>query len=439
VQLLGNAFDNRLNYVGGLYFFDETGYVHDFVPFEGLLYVYDEANDVQNKDYAAFIHVDYKLTNQLSVTAGGRFTDVQTYFTGGQGDLNSFPFGSYCWQHSCGGAPPYTDIIPNANPPGSPFFRYFPNTPDSQAWHIFDPTLGVQYHFTGDVMAYFSFNKGFKQGGWTTRLSDAIPVAQDARFGPEYSKTYELGLKSEWLDHHLLANAAVYFTNYDDIQLNIQQGISPVYTNAGNADIKGAELEIQSNLGGGLSLNFAGSYIDAYYTYINPAANIPQYFLSDGTPVCPVNTATIDGATKVICPVQPPGVTAANAQAYALENAKLPKTPKWKFTFDPTYDLHLPNEAVVRFIPAITYTSSMFNDALNTPQLYRPATRMVDASIHYVSPSRMYDVAIGGTNLTDDRFITAGSPNNGAGEVGGYYNDPREWYASLRVKFGAGH
>jgi len=439
VQLLGNAFDNRLNYVGGLYFFDETGYVHDFVPFEGLLYVYDEANDVQNKDYAAFIHVDYKLTNQLSVTAGGRFTDVQTYFTGGQGDLNSFPFGSYCWQHSCGGAPPYTDIIPNANPPGSPFFRYFPNTPDSQAWHIFDPTLGVQYHFTGDMMAYFSFNKGFKQGGWTTRLSDAIPVAQDARFGPEYSKTYELGLKSEWLDHHLLANAAVYFTNYDDIQLNIQQGISPVYTNAGNADIKGAELEIQSNLGGGLSLNFAGSYIDAYYTYINPAANIPQYFLSDGTPVCPVNTATIDGATKVICPVQPPGVTAANAQAYALENAKLPKTPKWKFTFDPTYDLHLPNEAVVRFIPAITYTSSMFNDALNTPQLYRPATRMVDASIHYVSPSRMYDVAIGGTNLTDDRFITAGSPNNGAGEVGGYYNDPREWYASLRVKFGAGH
>jgi iron complex outermembrane recepter protein len=439
VQLLGNAFDNRLNYVGGLYFFDETGYVHDFVPFEGLLYVYDEANDVQNKDYAAFIHVDYKLTNQLSVTVGGRFTDVQTYFTGGQGDLNSFPFGSYCWQHSCGGAPPYTDIIPNANPPGSPFFRYFPNTPDSQAWHIFDPTLGVQYHFTGDMMAYFSFNKGFKQGGWTTRLSDAIPVAQDARFGPEYSKTYELGLKSEWLDHHLLANAAVYFTNYDDIQLNIQQGISPVYTNAGNADIKGAELEIQSNLGGGLSLNFAGSYIDAYYTYINPAANIPQYFLSDGTPVCPVNTATIDGATKVICPVQPPGVTAANAQAYALENAKLPKTPKWKFTFDPTYDLHLPNEAVVRFIPAITYTSSMFNDALNTPQLYRPATRMVDASIHYVSPSRMYDVAIGGTNLTDDRFITAGSPNNGAGEVGGYYNDPREWYASLRVKFGAGH
>jgi outer membrane receptor protein involved in Fe transport len=89
---------------------------------------------------------------------------------------------------------------------------------------------------------------------------------QAARFSPEYSKTYELGLKSQWLDHRLQVNAAVYFTNYDGIQLNIQQGISPVYTNAGNADIKGAELDLQSNVGGGLSLNLSGSYIDAYYT-----------------------------------------------------------------------------------------------------------------------------------------------------------------------------
>ena len=92
-------------------------------------------------------------------------------------------------------------------------------------------------------MAYTSWGKGFKAGGWTTRLSAVIPSPTDARFSPEYSKTYEVGLKSEWLDHRLLANAALYYTNYDGIQLNIQQGISPVYTNAGNADIKGAELD----------------------------------------------------------------------------------------------------------------------------------------------------------------------------------------------------
>jgi iron complex outermembrane receptor protein len=424
IQLLGKAFDNRLNYVGGLYYFNEAGYVHDFVPFEGLLYVYDLDNDVENKDAAAFIHADYKLTDQISFTAGGRYTHVATYFTGGQSDLNSFPFGSYCWQNSCNGGPPFNQIIPNGAPPGSPFFRYFPPQPDSQAWHIFDPTVGLQYHFNNDDMAYLSWSKGFKQGGWTTRLSAGIPDPQAARFGPEYSKTYELGLKSQWFDHHLQANAAVFYTNYDGIQLNIQQGISPVYTNAGNADIKGAELDLQSNVGGGLSLNLSGAYIDAYYTSVNPDANIPQYFLPDGTPVCP--TTVLNSMGNPVCPVHPAGVTQLDA--------KLPKTPKWKFTFDPTYDLRLPNEGILRVIPAYTYTSGMFNDSLNTPQLYRPATHMIDASVHYVSPSGAYDLAFGGTNLKNDRFITAGSPNNGAGEVGGYYNDPREWYLTLRVK-----
>jgi len=67
----------------------------------------------------------------------------------------------------------------------------------------------------------------------------------------------------------------------------------------------------------------------------------------------------------------------------------------------------------------------LFNDSLNTPQLKRPVTNMVDASVHYVSPNALYDFALGGTNLTDTRFVTAGSPNYGAGEVGGYYNPPR--------------
>jgi outer membrane receptor protein involved in Fe transport len=241
-----------------------------------------------------------------------------------------------------------------------------------------------------------------------------------ARFSPEYSKTYELGLKSQWFDHHLQANAALFFTNYDGIQLHIQRGISPVYTNAGNADIKGAELEVNSIVGHGLSLNFSGAYIDAYYTSVNPSANIPQFALpGSGLTVCP------GVPSQTGCAIQGPG---------SQLDAKLPKTPKWKFTFDPQYDLHLANDAILRFIPTFTYTSDLFNDSLNTPELHRPSTRMVDASVHYVSPSGQYDLAVGGTNLTDDRFITAGSPNYGAGEVGGYYNDPREWYVTLRLK-----
>jgi len=392
VQLLGKLLDNKLNYVAGLYYFKEAGYVHDYVPFESLLYIYDFANDVNNRNIAAFVHADYALTDHWGFTAGGRYTDVKEEFLGGQGDLNGFPVG---------GAP----------------VRYFPDIRDSQSWHIFDPTLGAQYHFNSDVMAYISWGKGFKAGGWTTRLHSPIASPKEAEFSPEYSKTWELGIKSEWFDRAVRANAAVFYTDYKNIQLNIQTGISPVYENAGNAKIKGAELEVQSVLGHGLMLNFSASYIDAYYTYVNPISGIPQYALADGTVVCPVG-----------CAVAAPGVSSLDA--------KVPKTPRYKVSIDPEYDYVLPNEATMRLIGDFTYTADMFNDALNTPQLRRPPSRMLNASIHYVSPTGLYDLALGGTNLTNDRYVTAGSPNYGAGEVGGYFNPPREWYASVRVKFG---
>ena len=401
-QIVGKEFDNRLNYVAGLYYFEEAGYVHDYVPFEGILYVYDFQNDVNTKNSAAFFHADYKLTDALSFTLGGRYTDVQAEFIGGQGDLNNFP---------AGGLTPGGSGVP---------LRYFPTGDNSQSWRIFDPTVGVQYHFNDDVMAYLSWGKGFKAGGWTTRLSAVIPDAKDAEYSPETTKSWELGLKSSWFNRHLRANAALFYTDYDGIQLNIQQGISPVYTNAGNAKIKGAELEIQSIVAQGFSLNFAGSYIDAYYTQVNANANIPQYILQDGTTVCP--------AGPPIC-----GQTWVGKSAL---NAELPKTPKYKFSFYPQYDISLPNNATVRLIGDFTYTAHMYNDSLNTPELYRPPTRMVNAAIHYIAPDDSYDVAFGGTNLTDDRFITAGSPNTGAGEVGGYYNEPREWYLQVTARFG---
>jgi iron complex outermembrane receptor protein len=409
-QLNGKALDNALNYVAGLYYFHEAGYVHDYVPFESILYVYDIQNDADNKNEAAFFHVDYKLNN-WGFTAGGRYTNVKAQFIGGQADLNDFPAAFI--------NPPNVPTLPGA-------FRYFPPGNNSQTWNIFDPTVGVQYHFTEDIMGYTSWGKGFKAGGWTTRLS-APDTPAAAEFQPEYTKTWEVGVKSDWLDHHLQVNAAGFFTDYNGIQLNIQQGISPVYTNAGNAKIKGGELEIKSALGNGFALNFSGSYIDAYYTQVNAFANIPQYALPDGSNVCPA-TGLVGAPPHPVCAVIPPGITQLDA--------KLPKTPKYKLSLWPQYDLVMPNSATLRFLADYTYTAEMFNDALNTPQLRRPPTHMIDAAVHYISPDSLYDVAVGGTNLADDRYITVGSPNYGAGEVGGTYNEPREWYLQLTMKFG---
>ncbi|HTC39489.1 MAG TPA: TonB-dependent receptor [Steroidobacteraceae bacterium] len=424
-QLTGNAFGDRLNYVAGLYYFQEGGFVHDYVPFDtGYLYVYDYSNDVSTKSYAGYFHVDYKLTDQWGVTAGGRYSDERKEFLGGQADLNGFSYKiSGCLDPNANANtfPGFSTVPAGVTcqnvlgfpVPGQPL-RYFPDVLDHQNWNVFDPTLGTQYHITPDMMAYASFSKGFKSGGWTTRLSDPISSPSLARFNPEYDKTYEVGLKSTWFDHHLQANIAVFESKYSNIQLNVQEGPSPVYQNAGDATIKGAEVELQSVLGGGFMLNVSAGYLDAYYTSLNP---------------CLVYNADANGVCSA---ASGPQITQGGGQ-FTL-NSELPKTPKYKVAISPIWDIHVVNNATIRLQADYTITAHMFNDGPNTALLERPQTNMVNASIHYVPENSKYEFIVGGTNLTDDRYLTVGSVNYSAGEVVGTYNPPREWYATVHVK-----
>jgi iron complex outermembrane receptor protein len=93
LQLNGKAFDGKLNYTAGLYYFNESGYVHDFVPFDtAYLYVYDYDNNIKTDSYAGYLHLDYKLTDAWGLTAGVRYSHEKKQFLGGQGDLNGFSY-----------------------------------------------------------------------------------------------------------------------------------------------------------------------------------------------------------------------------------------------------------------------------------------------------------------------------------------------------------
>jgi iron complex outermembrane receptor protein len=54
--------------------------------------------------------------------------------------------------------------------------------------------------------------------------------------------------------------------------------------------------------------------------------------------------------------------------------------------------------------------------------------------LHYAAADNLWELAVGGTNLTNERYPTAGSPNTGSGEVGAYWNPPRQWYVTLSMK-----
>ena len=432
-QLSGKALDNRLNYVLGLYYFTESGFVHDFVPFDtAYLWIYDYQNDVKTDSYAAFAHLDYNFNDAFGVTLGARFSKEKKQFQGGQADLNGFSYKiSGCYDPAAlTTAFGITTYGPNtAGPVGTPVpagtncqayngfpdpnnpLRYFPPGWDHQDWNVFTPTAGLQWHIDRDAMLYASYSKGFKSGGWTTRLSQPILVSSKARFDPEYDNSYELGVKSQWFNHHLQANLALFYSKYNSIQINVQEGPSPVYQNAGDATIKGAELELQSIFDNGFGLAVNAGYMDASYSDLNPC-------------LVYVNCDPLQGA-------QANPITGGFSS-----DSKLPKTPKYKVAISPTYDARLPNGSTLRLMADYAITAEMFNDGLNTPLLKRPSTRILNASIHWMpAGGEKYEVIVGGTNLTNERYLTVGSINYAAGEVVGSYNQPHAWYATLRAKF----
>lgn len=399
VQVLGDLLDSKLKVVGGLYYFNEGGYIHDFVTFGGGLLQVDGPNQLDTTSYAAFFHGDYKLTDQIGLTLGARESEDRKTFTGGQQDLNEFFYKiSGCFPPTASasliGAPANLTCqqalgFPNPNNP----LQVYPIGENHQNFTEFTPTAGLQYHFDPNLMAYVSYARGFKTGGWTTRLTAPLPPGSPAQaFGPETDQTFELGLKSEWLNKQLIVNAAVFHSLYDGIQLTYQISTSPVTRNAGDARIDGFELTTQSRLGEHFSLNGNVGFMHAYYSSVN-------------------------------------------ALAAAFTGPELPKTPKLKVSVSPDAHTVLPNGLVARLALDYTYTSHMFNDVQNTPLLARPAVDTVNAFASLASANGKVVLTVGGTNLSNARYITTGQPQIAGGVIFGTYNPPREYYATLGLKY----
>jgi outer membrane receptor protein involved in Fe transport len=248
-------------------------------------------------------------------------------------------------------------------------------------------------------MIYGSYSKGYKTGGFVQRLS--APSSTAPSFGPENATTFEIGLKSRLFDRKLQLNLAAFTTDYKDIQLNYQVGVTPTIQNSGTARIKGFEVEANASLGGGLSVNSSVSYTDARFTSV------------------------LAGSTVA------PNVY----QAGVFVGSALPKTPKWKINISPRYEMPLGNGGKLIQTIDYTYQTLTWNDTERTYLLSQPATSTLGASLSYVAPAGRYRVTVGGTNLLNERFVTNGLAQLGGGLIYGTYNRPVEWYAKVGFDF----
>ena len=408
LQLTGSALDKRLNYVAGLYYFKEKGTLLDLVTFgEGMNQI-DGPNYLETQNYAAYGQIDFRPIPLIGITLGGRYTHEDKSFEGGQQELNGL-FYKLAGCSTVNGVVSPNLVLPNGQtcrvalgyPTDANPLRVYPEGINRLKFNNFSPKVGVQLHPSDDIMVYGSWSKGYKTGGWTTRVT--TPQTTAFSYTPEKATTYEVGIKATLLDRRLQINAAAFTTDYKDIQLNYQAGSSPTIANVGDARIRGFEVEVVARPVRALTINASLGYLDASYTRLD------------------ANVATVSGPS--------------NLQFGAVVGGPLPKTPEWKGNISPRLELPLGNAGSLVLLADWTYTARMSNNVERTRVLERPATNVFNASVGFSDKSDRYTLTIGGTNLSDERYVVSGSSIAASGAYSGTYSRPREWYARIGTKF----
>lgn len=253
-----------VKWVAGLYYFFEDG---GFLPtgvitgvlFAPVLGPGSFANvsyaSVKTNSYAAFAQATIPLTDALSITLGGRYSKDTKQLV----SRNSF--------RSVGGGQ-FT----------SPEFgtTVYPVVKDN--WSKFTPKVTVDYKI-GDTLLYASYSQGYKPGTYNI-ASPATP----GPVKPETLTAYEAGIKSDLLDGRLRINAAGYYYDFKDIQVQVNaqgQGSLAVLRNGAAAEAYGIEFAIQAKPTDRLSLFANASFEKSKYKSFQ---NFPGYSVNPGGP-----------------------------------------------------------------------------------------------------------------------------------------------------------
>lgn len=231
----------------------------------GLGIVFD--NGLVTTSYAGFAEIGWQITKRIRLTIGDRYTrDKKDWF-------------------NCQTAGQYSDLIADAY---SPVVCNTPFNSESRTWKVSTPKAVIGVRFTNNLYGYASFNKGFRAGGWnfTSAVNPATPYS--TAFNPEYAKSYEVGVKSEFLDHRVRANVDAYLTDYTELQVRT---IDPVFHlfgvhNAGSARTKGVELQVLSKPVSALTISANVAWERALYrsfSYLSAGTfvNYAGKFLND--------------------------------------------------------------------------------------------------------------------------------------------------------------
>lgn len=160
------------------------------------------------------------------------------------------------------------------------------NVNSSLHFNQITPKFALQYQDERNNNSYyFSVTRGYKAGGF----NQTFQKEEETSFGPEYNWNYELGGKVHLLKDKLYAEAALYYIDWRQQQVNqTVPGVGNVIHNAGHSSSKGFELALNSSPLKNLSI--AISYGYTYAKFIEYQKSAKLNYSGNMLPMVPRNT-----------------------------------------------------------------------------------------------------------------------------------------------------
>jgi iron complex outermembrane receptor protein len=334
-----------------------------FGPFGSLLLFGDQLTE----SIAGYGQGTYELTPSTNITLGARYTYEKREIDGRTEAINFGETEPFLLAET-----PHDEISFE-----KPTFR-----------------IALDHRFSPEVLAYASFNTGFKSGGFNTQFST------DPAFLPETINAYEIGLKTDF-SNDLRVNLAAFYYDYSNIQVQ-KVGIAATgIINGASARIYGAEAEFDARLSPAFHIAGSAAYTNAEFEEFE---NAPFTSPNGGV-------ATF------------PGDASGNS---------LPKAPRFQANLSGTYTFDMNDGSVVNLNASGVYSSKYFFEANNIVQ--QDAFGKLNASIEWTSADDHYSARLFATNITNEQIGTYSS-TLADGTINISYEPPRIFGLALGYRY----
>lgn len=358
-------------------------------------------------NWAVFADGSYDINEQWSISGGIRWTNERKRWTG----RNQVFF-----QQLSGGFDPNLTWRNFSNPLQAADFNQYPDGvfSDSQRWK--EPTWRVTlgYQVNDDVFSYFTYSRGFKSGAYNDQTGTSgapITAANAAPTDPEKADSFELGLKSTFLDNRVRLNLATFYVEYS----NAQRDLVAIFENP-----------------------FGGSFQE---TRFFNAAEVTAYGFEGELQAAVTERLTLRANTGILRTKYDEFLADTNFDGQIdidLSNEDVNRAPEWQWNIDAIYTHPFARGDLTWVANANYEKGAIFVYSNVSPDLHgRTDSRtLYNASVTYTDANERFFARLYGRNLTDKRYRVGELPVGDLWTMT-HFGLPRTYGLEVGMNFGA--